>query len=432
MMRALVLAVFVVSCSDPAAPPGESELPTFAAGIHALRGIGAELPDDDLEPFASVVNDATVVALGESTHTSGGYYAAKARLIRYMVRDLGFRVVLWETPWREAFPATEYVRSCTGSPDAAVGSLFPVWNDGNVRELLRWLCQWNQAHPADPVQFHGFDIQEPWKNAPALRAFVQAAAPSETARAAALDNCLGATYEDWSFFLSQEWQDLQAGIRNQPKHDACLGGIAAMEGWITNNAATLTAATTARALEEARLDLIALRAWEGALYLGEPGGYESRDFGMAQLVQRIPALYAPGKKSVVWAWNWHIARRYEEVRGWNENPEELLPRHTARSMGSFLRENLGGAYVPIALIGYRVECTSCVGPPPLEANALSLERRLHDLDWPTILVDLRQPVTLFPSGETYRISQEWGDPYRQFEAVVFLDHSPPMSSLPIP
>ena len=31
----------------------------------------------DLEPFASVVNDATVVALGESTHTSGGYYAAK-------------------------------------------------------------------------------------------------------------------------------------------------------------------------------------------------------------------------------------------------------------------------------------------------------------------------------------------------------------------
>ena len=147
---------------------------------------------------------------------------------------------------------------------------------------------------------------------------------------------------------------------------------------------------------------------------------------------RLPALYAPGKRAVVWAWNWHIARRYEEIRGWDDDPDEVLPRQTARAMGSFLHASLGDDYVPIGLIAYLTQCTICIGPPPLQVHERSIERRLHDLDWHTLLVDLRQPVALFPPNETYRVSQEWGDPYRQFEALLFLDHSPAMVPVPIP
>ena len=419
------------ACSDGPGPE-ELNLPEMPEGIHALVGIDPRSSYADLGPFRDIVGEATHVALGESTHTSGGFYRAKARLIRYMVEALGFRVVLWETPWQEALPATAYVRSCSGSAEGAVGALFPVWNDVNVRDLLIWLCEWNRAHPSDPVHFYGMDIQEPWKSAPATKAFVQLAAPSEMARTQPLDSCLGATYEDWTFFASQEWQDIRNGIRNQPKHDECLAGITALESWIDANAAALQGSSSARAVEEARLHLVSLRAMETALFNPDPVAYEARDRGMAELVRRLPALYAPGKKTVVWAWNWHIARGYEDITGWDEDPDELLPRQTARSMGSFLDEALGDDYAPIALIGYQVQCRSCVGPPPLQVNPQSVERRLHDLDWPTLLVDLRQPVALFPPGETYRVSQEWGDPYAQFEALLFLEHSAPMQPVPLP
>ncbi len=102
-------------------------------------------------------------------------------------------------------------------------------------------------------------------------------------------------------------------------------------------------------------------------------------------------------------------------------------------MGSFLHDALGSDYLPIALIGYRVDITIGFTSPPLQTNLLSVERRLHDLGQPYLLVDLRQSLPgLFPAGQAWKVGQEWGDPYRQFGALVFLDESPRMAFLPPP
>ena len=424
---ALLLACSPGGDGQPVDPGGG--IPELPAGVHALAGISESLPYADLEPLRGMVGQASFVALGESTHMSGGFYQAKGRLIRFMVEQMGFRVVTLETPWLEAQAATAYVASCTGTPEAAVASLNPVWRDVAVRDLLRWLCDYNRAHPGDPVTFLGFDIQEPWKTAPALQAFVQAAAPGEAARAEPLMRCLGATHGSSQFFNSQEYRDHAAGIRNTAAHEACVGGIAQMESWITANAAALAGASSAAAVEEARIALVSLRAWQETLWVPDPASYQARDAAMAQVLRRLHALHTPGRKAVVWAWNWHIARRYEEVRGWNDDPQAVVPRQSARSMGSFLNEALGAGYLPIALIGYRVEINSANPSPPVPTNPLAAERRLHDLGRQYLLVDLRQPLpeTLLPAGRAYPVSQEWADPYRQFGALLFLDYSPPMT-----
>ena len=174
--------------------------------------------------------------------------------------------------------------------------------------------------------------------------------------------------------------------------------------------------------------LVSLRAWQDQLWVPDPGGYQARDSGMAELLRRLHALHTPGRRTVVWAWNWHIARRYEEVRGFDDDPERHVPRQGARAMGSFLHDAFGADYLPIALIGYRVEMAAGAINPPLPNHPLAVERRLNALDRPYLLVDLRQPVgdTLMVPGRTYAVSQEWGDPYRQFGALLFLRHSPPM------
>lgn len=423
-------ALCAVLVADSAAGQAEPPLP---AGVYALTGLDPSLPHTDLEPFRRIVGDARFVALGESTHTSTGYSQAKARLIRFMVQQLGFRAVAFETPWLEALPATRYVASCAGTPEAALAGLNGVWHDASVRDLLRWLCEYNRAHPGDPVVFFGFDVQEPWRSAPAVRDFVQAAAPAELARTEPIFRCLGAAHARDEFGRSREYRDHVEGRRNTAAHEQCLRGIAEMEGWIEDRAPALPAATSAAAVEEARLALIALRAWEQQLWVPDPGGYQARDEGMAQLLLRLHALHTPGKKTVVWAWNWHIARRYEEVRGFDDDSARVVPRQGARAMGSFLHDALGADYLPIALIGYRVEINSGGITPPIPASPLAVERRLHELGPDYLLVDLRQPLpdALLPPGRTHAVSQEWGDPYRQFGALLFLEHSPPMTYVPV-
>jgi erythromycin esterase-like protein len=436
--RTLLTAALLLSACVGGDGPGEPPIeppPGLPAGVFQLDGIAETLPHTDLEPLRGIIGNARFVALGESTHTSRGYYQAKYRLIRYMVEQLGFRALAFETNWLESQPAARYVASCTGTPEAALASLNGVWHDASVRDMLRWLCQYNAAHPADPVTFIGFDIQEPWFSAPAIEQFVTRAAPSEIARTEPLRRCLGASARNLlDFMQSQQARDLQAGRRDAAAHDACINGIAALESWIDANAGVLAAATSPADVEEARVALIGLRAWEDQLWVADPGGYQARDQGMAQTLLRLQALHAPGRRTIVWAWNWHIARRYEEVRGFNDDPAAHVPRQGARAMGSFLHDALGADYLPIALIAYRIEMiVGATNTPPIPTSTQAVEKRLHDLGRDYLLVDLRQPIPgpLLPPG-TWQISQEWGNPYRQFDALLFLDFSPRMEFLGTP
>jgi len=404
---------------------------TMPAGVYELAGVAPSLATTDLQPLKDIIGDARFVALGESTYTSGGYYAMKARIVRFMVEEMGYRAVAWESPWLEAEAARRYVATCQGTPEAALGSLFGVWRDTHTRDLLRWLCERNQANPADPVTFFGFDIQEPWRSAPAVQHFVQRVAPGDT-RAEPLRRCLGATAAGmFEFYSSQQYRDHVNGVRDAAANTACMNGIAALEAWIADNAALFTAATTPTDVEKARLALIALRAMQEQIWIPDPGGYTARDGGMATLLRRLHALYTPGQKTVIWAWNWHIALRYQDVHGWNDNPAASLPRQGGRSMGSFLEEALGADYLPIALVGHRVHTWSAATTPPVTQSLEAVERRFAALGRPYLLADLRQPIpgTLLPAGRTWQISQEWGDPYRQFRALIWLEHSPAMTQV---
>jgi erythromycin esterase-like protein len=287
------------------------------------------------------------------------------------------------------------------------------------------------------VTFFGFDVQDPWKTGPAARAFVRRAAPADAAllaRAEGLLRCLGAAAGSDEWFRSQQYRDHAEGRRDAAAHGACLDAIAGVERHLADDAAALERATSPAEVEEARIALASLRAWEQQLWVPDPGGYQARDQGMAELFRRLLALRAPGRRAVIWAWNWHIARRYEEVRGFDDDSLRAVPRQGARAMGSFLHEALGAAYLPIGLVGYRVEINSGGVAPPLQTHPLSVERRLQALRRGYLLVDLRRPVadTLLPAGRRLQVSQEWGDPYRQFGALVFLEHSPPMTYVTVP
>ena len=80
-------------------------------------------------------------------------------MFRYLVERMGFRAFGMETSWIRAERVAQYVQTCQGTPRDAIRGIFGVWQSSEVEAMVRWMCEWNTAHPNDRVYFYGFDIQ---------------------------------------------------------------------------------------------------------------------------------------------------------------------------------------------------------------------------------------------------------------------------------
>ena len=396
-----------------ARPAGYPVLP----GIWRLHGTAPGLPQDDLAPLRQIVGKATVVGLGESFHTSGGYYEAKHRLFRYLVEKMGFRVLAIESSWVDAERVARYVETCQGSADEALTQgLFPVWASAETRELVQWMCQWNRTHrnPKDRVHFYGFDIQFQQKeDAEALIGFLRRIGLAEDdPRISGINRCEGVVE---TFFPAPLPED---------RYRDCKEALAAVGSLFERQAASIIRRTSRKDFGWAKVRRVGLDTFMDQLYYRETAperAFDARDQGMAYIFQAIRNLRYPGAKTVLWAHNHHIAKN---------SPEYFY----SLIMGTHLDRTLKkGSYVSIALIGREVSIDwpafGYCGPRPAPGEG-AVEWLLHDLGEDFLLVDLDSPF--LEKGKVYEFSDYPMVPRRQFDALVFLDVSPKMDSLAWP
>ncbi len=376
-------------------------------GIHTFDGIYAVLPTDDLAPVAAVIGDAPIVALGESIHTSGGFYRLKYRIFRYLVEEQGFRAFAIESPWEYAEPAAAYVETCEGSPEEAIAGLFGVWQSESMRDLVKWMCVWNHRHPDDPVHFFGFDEQQPELDAPALKQHLRRfGLKDDDPRVQGIDRCTQSPR-----------------IPSESDFTECVRRLNQLWNYFDRREAHIVRRTSAEELEWARIRLVGLRAWQMRYYQGRNigGAYRARDEAMAYIFLAIRNLRFPGIKTVIWAHNYHIEKKRNETRG-------------CSTMGTFLADALGDDYVSLALIASDVEIDwgrmSC-GPVEHDAPPEgSVEDRFSEFDQPYLFVDLDFPGTRSPflsSDLSYwmlwlghsRVREQW-------DGLFYLAHSPAM------
>jgi erythromycin esterase-like protein len=406
-------------------------LPALASGMYALAGVDLTMPDDDLTPLLGIVGGATTVGLGESVHTSGGFEAIKARIVRFLVERAGYRVLAFETPRSNARAvAAPYVATCGGTATDAAKGINAVFDADTTGALLAWMCAWNQSHAADAVSLYGFDVQQPWTDWDELRAWLTKAAPSDSAsRLAALAKCDGpqATSED------DYWANhYQKDPFPQASYDACIQGLDALDAYVAAHATAMTKATSAEAYAIGKLSALGLRSWQGEYFYltsDERESYEARDVAMATVYETLRALYFPSAKAILWAHNYHLMKGHDVASDPTGVP-------SARSMGGLLAKDLGAAYAPIGLSGNDVEIDwPNVGNGPTNTpSAGSIEATLHALGRPWLLVDLESAgvASTIPPGQ----SLLYGNPWEmgivaadQWRAIVYFETSPPMKAL---
>ncbi len=416
----LALAMSLGGISATSVQANEEILP----GIYRLDGIEETLAVSDLNPLKKIVRGVKVLGLGEDVHTTRGFSRAKFRLFKYLVTRHGYRVFGFESPWIRAESVATYVETCEGTPEAAIGGLFGVWQNESVRDLVLWMCRYNQRNPGDPLHFYGFDHQQGWDDAPRLKLLLQQFGVGAANRKVRwLDECAGATARSASLYFSRSRAISDAENRR------CLQALT--RGWkfLDRRGGRLVRArkATAADIEWARIHIVGLRSWhlEEFFRETEPArAFGERDRGMAYIAAAIREIRFPGAKTALWAHNSHIS----SGGTYFGTASGILP------MGSVLKGELGAEYEALGLVAYEshidwpgVGCGSTG-----VASPSSLEGKLHELEEPFLLIDLDFPGTsepFFPHGTPQEVNGRVMVPRDEFRALIFLETAEKMVPL---
>ncbi|HYO13834.1 MAG TPA: erythromycin esterase family protein [Thermoanaerobaculia bacterium] len=389
-------------------PVGNPVMP----GVWRLEGNDPSLPHADLEPLRQVIGKATVVGLGETIHTSGGYYRMKHRVFRFLVERMGFRVFAFESPWENAEEVARFVATCEGSARNSLRGLFGVWASEETRELVQWMCDWNRTHrkPKDKLHFFGFDIQQPEDDGPALIAFLQRIGlPGDDPRIAGIRKCDGV-----------EVDHFPAGRIPEADHQQCIQALDGVGELFARESQSIIRQTSRADLEWAKIRQVGLRAWEFEIWFEDGRSYSARDEGMAYAFHAIRGLRFPKAKVAVWAHNSHISKAPR-------------PGDNGIPMGMHLASALGKSYVNLGLAAHDVAIDwRGLGCGPVDLLGNSIEQILHDLGQGDLLVDLdvaggRPPL---PLPDTFiRLGNRLMVPRDHFDGLLYLEVSPAMVPL---
>jgi erythromycin esterase len=393
----------------------EEEVVSLPEGLHHLRGGASdEWSNEDLAPFAALVGDAPLVGLGESVHTSGGFYAAKRRLIRFLVDELGFRAVAMETPRTAAELTARYVERCDITSRQALYGIFGVFANANTQYLLEDLCDHNRAHPDDPVRFYGFDMQQPEDDYALLEAFLGEVAPVE-------GEALLAPIADWCHL--DQFAPVTAG-----DYDACIAALDEVDALFEARTPEWNATLGEDVIAIARLALVSLRAWETefvTLQCDLVTSYQARDSAMAEVFITL-RRWRYAEKTVIWAHDFHLMAMSRE-----STMEPVID-----GLGAQLAREYGEDYRPFAISAQRLGVNwpgvGCGDIDLIQPD--SLEERLAAFGAIDVLVD---PVAA-SSGEDPWLLPNALIPYgingssdlaRQFRGVFVLAESPGMDAV---
>ena len=113
-----------------------------------------------------LAGDASFVLLGEASHGTHDFYAARAEITKRLIAEKGFQAIAVEADWPDADRVNRFVRARSNdatASDALSGfTRFPVWmwRNRDVENFVRWLRQYNDSRPkhASQVGFYGLDL----------------------------------------------------------------------------------------------------------------------------------------------------------------------------------------------------------------------------------------------------------------------------------
>jgi len=280
-----------------AAPSGDPVRDWLDVNGRPFEGPHLSLPHHDLEFVRELVGDARIVSLGENTHGARDFFEMKARVLRFLVEEMGFNTFGIEATWPEARLLDHYVR--TGEGDAREllqGLFFWTWRTESVLEMIEWMRAHNEA--GGDVGFHGFDMQYPGLALENVRAYFREVDPDRIGTVNERIHCLDVFANDErGRFPTRRYANQSLAYQRD-----CAASLEQVRFILFLNRPQYEAASGTEAFEVA---LQSLRvAVQYHLHITRE---QRRDESMAENVGWISDRIGPDGRMVLWAHNYHVS-----------------------------------------------------------------------------------------------------------------------------
>ena len=217
---------------------------------HALRSEAVPARDgvpDDAVLF-DLVGDAQFVLIGEASHGTHEFYAARAAITRRLIEELGFCAVAVEADWPDAYRVNRYVRGQGGDSTAEEAlrgfGRFPswMWRNTEVLDFVAWLRGYNERVGGEPharVGFYGLDLYSLYRSAEEVIEYLAGVDPAAAERARQRYGCFdryGAEGQEYGLAAvsgtgepcEQEALEQLVELQGRPG-----GGVGATRTWAT-------------------------------------------------------------------------------------------------------------------------------------------------------------------------------------------------------
>ncbi|WP_338103918.1 protein-L-isoaspartate(D-aspartate) O-methyltransferase [Pseudopontixanthobacter vadosimaris] len=414
----------------PAAGHGDVQelaLPqAIAAACDPLPVIGSPHFADAFDRFA----DRKVVMLGECSHGTHEFYAARAAISQRLVEEHGFTIIAVEGDWPDAAAYDRFIRGKkqrAGAPPPF--RRFPTWMWRNevMPGFLRDLRALNEDRdPEDQVGFYGLDIYNLSGSIEAVLAYLDEHDREAAALARERYGCLTPWQADPATYgrasIHKGFAECEQAVLEQCQD--LLNDSLAKDG------GSFSAAMNARLVASAE-------RYYRIMYQGGAASWNLRDSHMVETLEHLLERGGRNAKAVVWAHNSHIGDARAAEMG------KLRGEH---NIGQLARERWGE---DVALIGFGTHAgtvsaasdwdgereTKVVKPSRRD----SFERICHDSGVERFLLDmnadealavrLSEPLLQRFIGVIYRPETERWSHYseaassRQFDAYCWFDET---------
>jgi erythromycin esterase-like protein/predicted phosphoribosyltransferase len=400
---------------------------------------------EDYDELIESATGARFVLLGEASHGTHEFYAARAELTRRLIAEAGFGAVAVEADWPDAYRVNRFVRGA-GSDTTADEALsefrrFPtwMWRNTEVAEFVAWLSDHNDAlaPEASRVGFYGLDLYSLHTSMEAVVAYLDEVDPAAAARARDRYACFDQFGRDPQVYAYEtgiagaEWCEQQAVEQLIELRDMAAETAAGER--------EIDADRHFYAEQNARL-VVNAEEYYRAMFRGGIESWNLRDSHMAETLDALVGHLERTQgatKVVVWAHNSHLgdARATE------------LGQAGELNLGQLVRERHGDRALLVGFSTYTgmVTAASDWGGPAerkrvRRALGGSWEELFHELDAGAMLLGtgdldgrrLQRAIGVVYRPETERISHYFhARVAEQFDAIIHIDETTALEPLEI-
>jgi erythromycin esterase-like protein len=281
-----------------------------------LRAAAEPLPSPDASDFADHFErfaDARVVLLGEATHGTHEFYAARAAITRRLIERYGFNIVAVEGDWPDIARIDDYVRHNASRPrrgDPFVRFPTWMWRNHEVLAFADWLRSHNARMDLDSrTSMRGLDVYSMGESIHAVIAYLDRHDAAAAAQARKLYGALMPWRDEPQHYGRAVTQGQMADCENAVVEELQDLLARRMQLIVDDGDAFFDAEQNARIVRAAE-------QYYRAMYRGSAASWNLRDRHMFDTLQRLMA-HQQDARAIVWAHNSHVGNASATAMGWN-------------------------------------------------------------------------------------------------------------------